>query len=79
METIPAYVPYDQIAVLHLDTDFYKSTAHELKHLWPRVTGVMIVDDYYLWEGVRKAVDEYLPAHYKHRVDEKAVAICARQ
>ncbi len=77
-KTIPKHMP-KQIAFLHLDTDFYESTAHELKHLWPLVSkgGVMIVDDYYLWTGVKKAVDEYLPGHHKHRVDEKAVAICS--
>ena len=36
-----------QIAILHLDTDWYESTRHELQHLYPRLTsgGVLIVDD----------------------------------
>lgn len=60
-ETIPAQAP-GRIAVLHLDTDWYASTQHELRHLVPRVpaNGVLIVDDYGDWLGSRKAVDEFL-------------------
>jgi O-methyltransferase len=51
----------DQISLLRLDTDFYKSTIVELEVLWPRLSagGILIVDDYGYWEGARKAVDEY--------------------
>jgi O-methyltransferase len=49
------------IAVLRLDTDWYESTRVELEVLYPRLGpgGVLIVDDYGHWGGVRKAVDEY--------------------
>jgi O-methyltransferase len=59
-ETIPQTIP-DQIALLRLDTDWYASTAHELKYLYPRLVsgGVLILDDYGHWLGARKAVDEY--------------------
>jgi len=59
-DTIPATMP-DEIAVLRLDTDWYESTLHELRHLWPRLVsgGVLIVDDYGHWQGARKAVDEF--------------------
>jgi hypothetical protein len=59
-DTIPGAVPSD-IAVLRLDTDWYSSTAHELEHLYPLLAtgGVLIVDDYGHFQGVRKAVDEY--------------------
>jgi len=59
-ETVPGAAPA-QIALLRLDTDFYTSTAHELRHLYPRLSsgGVMIVDDYGAWQGARQAVDEY--------------------
>jgi hypothetical protein len=59
-ETIPAQAP-SEIALLRLDTDFYESTRHELRELWPRVSpgGVLIVDDYGHFHGARKAVDEY--------------------
>lgn len=60
-DTIPATAP-DRISILRLDTDWYSSTRHELVHLFPRLEsgGVLIVDDYGLWEGARRAVDEYL-------------------
>ncbi|HEX4565637.1 MAG TPA: TylF/MycF/NovP-related O-methyltransferase [Vicinamibacterales bacterium] len=49
------------MALLRLDTDFYPSTAHELMHLYPRLStgGVMIVDDYRAWQGAQQALDEY--------------------
>lgn len=61
-DTIPETIP-DQISLLRLDTDFYSSTKHELEHLFPRLSakGVLIIDDYYSWQGSRKACDEYLP------------------
>lgn len=60
-ETLPGKAP-DQIALLHLDTDWYKSTRHELETLFPRVSpgGCIMIDDYGHWRGARKAVDEYL-------------------
>jgi O-methyltransferase len=60
-ETIPGTIPA-KIALLRLDTDWYESTAHELKHLYPLLVpgGVIIIDDYGHWEGARKAVDEYI-------------------
>lgn len=59
-DTLPAGAP-DQIAMLRLDTDFYESTRHELIHLYPllEVGGPLIFDDYGIWEGARKAADEY--------------------
>ena len=60
-ETVPKNAP-EQIALLRLDTDWYESTKHELIHLTPRLVagGILILDDYGYWQGVRKAVDEYL-------------------
>ena len=62
-DTVPGQAPA-QIAMLRLDTDWYESTAHELKHLYPRLVedGVLIIDDYGHWLGARKAVDEYFAA-----------------
>ena len=62
-DSIPGTLP-GQIALLRLDTDFYESTAHELKYLYPLLVpgGVIIIDDYGHWEGARKAVDEYIAA-----------------
>jgi hypothetical protein len=70
--TLPSSAP-ERISLLRLDTDFYKSTLHELVHLFPRLqqSGVLIVDDYGAWEGARKATDEYLAdkAILLHRMD----------
>lgn len=51
----------EKISILRLDTDFYDSTLIELEALYPRVApgGVVIVDDYGVWAGAKKAVDEY--------------------
>jgi hypothetical protein len=60
-DTIPEGAP-DRISILRLDTDWYESTAHELEHLYSRLSpgGVLILDDYGYWEGARQAVDEFL-------------------
>src|SRR5262249_16705101 len=75
--TIPLQVP-DVIALLRLDTDWFESTYHELRHLWPRVAdgGVLIVDDYGHWAGAKKAVDQYFCdagiRPFLHRIDPTA-------
>ena len=77
-ETIPGEAP-EQIALLRLDTDFYESTRHEMEHLFPRLSprGVLIVDDYGVWEGSKRAVDEYFEREGIHllltQVDETGV------
>ena len=73
--TIPQSVP-DKIALLRLDTDWFKSTYHELVHLWSRISprGVLIIDDYGDWAGAKKAVDKFfreIGAHpFLHRIDD---------
>ena len=64
-DTIPNKMPEGDIAVLRLDTDWYKSTKHEMDHLFPKLVpgGVLIIDDYGDWAGARQAVDEYLDEH----------------
>ncbi len=59
-DTIPADVP-SKIALLRLDTDWYTSTYHELKYLYPKLVkgGVLIIDDYRAWKGSKEAVDKY--------------------
>ncbi len=63
-DTIPATIP-DSISILRLDTDWYRSTKHELEYLFPRLSpgGVLILDDYGYWKGTRQAVDEYFTEH----------------
>lgn len=50
------------VAVLRLDGDWYSSTEVALKHLCPITCegGVVIVDDYYAWDGCARAVHDYI-------------------
>lgn len=59
-DTLPDRAPA-QISLLRLDTDWYSSTLHELRCLYPRLVqgGILLIDDYGYWKGARKAVDEY--------------------
>lgn len=59
-DTIPNVIP-KKISLLHLDTDWYESSYHELVHLFPLLSknAVLIVDDYGFWQGAREAVDQY--------------------
>lgn len=61
-ETMPKCTSIKEIAVLRLDGDWYSSTKCCLDHLYEKVSprGVVIIDDYYAYEGCRKAVDEFL-------------------
>ncbi len=74
-DTLPQNAPAE-IALLRLDTDFYKSTKHELVHLYPRISsnGVLILDDYGVFRGARQATDEYFAENnipvFLSRVDE---------
>jgi O-methyltransferase len=63
-DTIPATIP-QAISLLRLDTDWYESTKQEIEHLYPRLIkgGILIVDDYGVWDGSRKAIDEYFAAN----------------
>ena len=67
METLknPLNIP-EKIAILRLDTDWYESSKYELEQMYDRVVpgGVIIFDDYYHWDGQRKAVDEYFNGKY---------------
>ena len=51
----------NKISLLRIDTDFYSSTKHLLENLYDKVEngGFIIFDDYYCWEGAKKAVDEF--------------------
>jgi O-methyltransferase len=78
-DTLPAQAPPGAIALLRLDTDWYASTKAELDHLFPKLVrgGIVIIDDYFRWQGARKAVDEYTALHaipiFWVRVDDSSV------
>ena len=73
-DTLPkAYQPRT-IALLNLDVDLYESYRDCLQHLGPRVTGVIVYDEYQSskWPGATRAVNEQLPL-IGHRLFYSAV------
>ncbi len=62
-DTLPK-APIERIAVLRLDGDLYESTRDGLA-LYSKLSrgGTLIADDYFLFEGQRKAIDEFRDAH----------------
>ena len=63
-DTLPA-APVAALAVLRLDGDMYESTWDGLANLYHKLSpgGTLIVDDYFLFDGQRRAVDEFRAAH----------------
>lgn len=62
-DTFPREAPgVAKIALLHIDADWYESVKLCLETFYPRVSrgGYIELDDYGVWEGCRKATDEYL-------------------
>ena len=62
-DTLPAYKNgIGDIVILRLDGDWYESTKVSLENLYELVVpgGCVIIDDYYFWDGCRKAVDEFI-------------------
>lgn len=63
-ETIPRYVkenPQLKISLLHIDTDIYEPCKVALEYLYDKVVkgGLIIFDDYGVFPGETKAVDEF--------------------
>lgn len=60
-ETLPLHKPSETISILRLDADWYESTKICLEILFPLVkqNGIVIIDDYYTWDGCSRAVHEY--------------------
>lgn len=63
-DTLPN-APIQALAVMRLDGDWYDSTKLSLEILYPKLArgGFVIIDDYGLPFGCRRAVDEYRNAH----------------
>jgi O-methyltransferase len=62
-DTVPRWAAEGRpISVLRLDGDWYKSTRLCLEFLFPLLShqGLVIIDDYYVWDGCARAVHEYL-------------------
>jgi hypothetical protein len=62
-QTLPeAKEALGDIALLHVDADWYESVKTCFEELYDRVVegGVIVVDDYGCWKGCKKAVDEFI-------------------
>jgi len=61
-ETLVQYDVQKPIALLRLDCDWYDSVTECLEILYPLVTkgGVVIIDDYFTWDGCSIAVHDFL-------------------
>lgn len=62
--TIPEYLdkhPELKISLLNLDTDIYEPAVTILEYLYPRIVkgGILMLDDYGVFPGETKAVDDY--------------------
>lgn len=63
-ETVPRYIdqyPNLQISLLSIDVDFEEATRTILEYLFPKVAvgGIVLIDDYDVFEGEKRAVDDY--------------------
>lgn len=62
-DTLPIYRnKIGKIAILRLDGDWYESTKVALDNLYDLVVpgGYVVIDDYFYWDGCKKAVDEHI-------------------
>ena len=63
-ETVPRYLksnPKLKISLLNLDVDFYEPSVSILENFYPKLSkgGILMLDDYGIWDGETIAVDEY--------------------
>lgn len=63
-ETLPTLELSEPIALLRIDGDWYDSTMACLSNLYPKVAsgGIVVLDDYHVWDGCSRAVHDYLSA-----------------
>ena len=64
LDSVPEYIkkhPELKISILNLDTDIYEPAVTILENLFPRIVngGILILDDYGVFPGETKAVDDY--------------------
>jgi O-methyltransferase len=67
-DTLPRFSPYEPIAILRLDADWYDSTMTCLNNLYPHMSpgGLIIVDDYNTWDGCSRALHDFLAKAKSH-------------
>lgn len=72
-DTLPD-MPKTPLALVRLDGDYYESTMDAIKHLYPQLSsgGYLIVDDYNLPLGCKKAINDY---REEMEIDEPMIKI----
>ncbi len=55
----------EPVALAHIDGDWYESVRTCLERIGPRLVpgGLAVIDDYDMWSGCTRAVDEFLAKH----------------
>ena len=79
-QTLPATDLPQRVAMLHVDCDWYDPVKLVLHTFWPRMSprAVVQIDDYFGWDGCRRAVDEFLatkPEVAWERVDSSGIRL----
>lgn len=61
-DTLPKFDINEKISILRIDGDWYESTRDCLNYLYDRIEsgGLLIIDDYYAWDGCALAVHDFL-------------------
>jgi len=61
-DTLPGFTPSQPISLLRLDGDWYDSTMTCLDGLFDFVCpgGIVVLDDYYTWDGCSRALHDFL-------------------
>ena len=64
----------EPVAFAHLDGDWYESTMTCLTRIAPLLVpgGRIVLDDYFMWSGCRKAVDEYFAGRDEFELERRA-------
>jgi hypothetical protein len=77
-KTLPSAKLNGGIGILRMDADWYDSTMEILNNLFPRVNkgGIIIIDDYYFWEGCSKAVHDYLSKYKRTEKIRSYKGVC---
>ena len=76
--TLPQCRFDEPIALLRLDADWYESTMICLRNLFHRVApgGLIIIDDYYAWDGCSRAVHDFLSSESAPERIESSSTVC---
>ena len=79
-DTVPR-APVQQVALAHVDCDWYDPVKFCLEYLGPRLSpgGMIIIDDYHDFSGCRTATDEFLRSRTDFTLDDGANVILRRR